>query len=357
MYLHEKISRHEALLRDGMAQTRPGSFDGLGCILKCQAPQRQVDLFRAAGFQRLLAGSGVIEIALEFYQQILDGLGVGRFEWQPHPRGDCPHHGAEAHQVVLDDDAQQAPESLGLGLIGGFHDHLAQPFFALCGQQQALDEVPAIRAGGAQQPAHHVPAHAPGGVVTAGGGGQDIKDLLAGRSAALDRPGEQKPQNLRPAPAQVRGPRGEPAYRLVKTPYRAEQLLYPGAAPPGVPIPRHQRPRQAERPAVVTHLVGQVVEQVPGHLQLLRQGGHQGREQAPALGGGKLAQAFQRLVRPFLRLVAAIGFVGFAHPQQPPADAVQCLRQGRQPLDLLLKVSFIVKRLKLLVCLGGQEHA
>lgn len=107
------------------------------------------------------------------------------------PHAGSAHRGAEADQVVVEDEPQHASKRLRVRLVDRLQDDLAQSLLALRRQQQPLDVLPAVRARGDEQARGHVAAHRAGRMVAAHGRDQRLEHLLALRSPGVDRRGEQ----------------------------------------------------------------------------------------------------------------------------------------------------------------------
>ena len=211
------LEAHEAVFDVLVLEQPRGRRHCRVSVLESNTPQGQVDRFGIVAFQRLATCLGFIEIRLHPFDRAADDARAYRVPLQTQPDVDGTHGGAEADQILVQDQLQHAAEGVGVGLVDCLQDCLAEPLLALGGQQHFFHEFPGVGIRAGQQAPGHVPAHAADFMLSGGRIAKHFQNLLRFATARVDGSGEQYSQFvLRSSPGtQMRRPSRQPGYVLV----------------------------------------------------------------------------------------------------------------------------------------------
>src|ERR1051325_1926691 len=143
--LRQQLRSGKAEFCFGMFEQRGSGLDSSGRVVEGNRPKREITLFRILALECRGASQFVFEIEQEFFNHLVDNARADRIPHVAKPNVEGANSSAEADKVLIEDQPQHPAKRLRMRRVNGLENSLAQSFLALCGEQEFLDEFPAVR--------------------------------------------------------------------------------------------------------------------------------------------------------------------------------------------------------------------
>jgi hypothetical protein len=140
--------------------------------------------------QGLIPSIGIAQKGEHPLKGLFDPAAVVHVPPKAQPDTRRPHRGAEPHEIVVENEAQQSAKRDGVRFVDRLEDDLAESLGALCRQQQVPEELPSFRAICDEQGPCDVPTHGTDFMGPIGRSNEDVEHLVTLGTAIFDGPSQ-----------------------------------------------------------------------------------------------------------------------------------------------------------------------